>query len=495
MRCTVGRRSRVRISHALLFGMVPFFMCIHFLESNAAQKASPPRDPSSAATNVRCFLFNLASSRSHSVTKNGVLLTTSNSSVQGVVAFADAMNSGDRYAIAESGSGAQPPSPPSGLAAEGSDVGCAQLAWNQNPEADVDGYRLYYGAESVAGGESSFYDDSLDVPDGVSKTVCGFADGTYYFAVRAHNTAGLLSAASEEVSASISNGGTQPPLPPLLLSVSEGDPGCIDVSWLQSGSPDVVGYVVAFGTSSVEGGDATAYDDTVHVGSVSSYTITGLQIGTYYVAVQSLNQAGLPSAYSDELSALVTSTAVFIVSFECQVVPGGVELVWEIFADEPISGYRIYREREGEGTARLLNGGLLIAPDRTRYVDREFEPAATLLYTLGVLSEDGTERRSQVVRVSTPAVSLGLSQNVPNPFNPATTISFTLPEPTHVRLAVFEVSGALVRVLADGYMGGGLHTAFWDGTNSSGAAVSSGTYFYRLTAGKGSITRKMILLK
>ena len=49
MRCTVGRRSRVRISHALLFGMVPFFMCIHFLESNAAQKASPPRDPSSAA--------------------------------------------------------------------------------------------------------------------------------------------------------------------------------------------------------------------------------------------------------------------------------------------------------------------------------------------------------------------------------------------------------------------------------------------------------------
>jgi flagellar hook assembly protein FlgD len=52
-----------------------------------------------------------------------------------------------------------------------------------------------------------------------------------------------------------------------------------------------------------------------------------------------------------------------------------------------------------------------------------------------------------------------------------------------------------VRVLADGYMSGGLHTEFWDGTNSSGTEVSSGTYFYRLTAGKGSITRKMILLK
>jgi len=88
-----------------------------------------------------------------------------------------------------------------------------------------------------------------------------------------------------------------------------------------------------------------------------------------------------------------------------------------------------------------------------------------------------------------------LDQNYPNPFNPTTTIRFTLSEPSDVLLAVYDVSGALVRVLERGAKPSGTFETEWDGRNTSGAEVTSGVYFYRLTAGSFSETRKMVLLK
>jgi flagellar hook assembly protein FlgD len=99
----------------------------------------------------------------------------------------------------------------------------------------------------------------------------------------------------------------------------------------------------------------------------------------------------------------------------------------------------------------------------------------------------------------TPAVSVNhLEQNYPNPFNPSTTIAFSLADGPRrpVRLAVFDVTGALVRTLYDGHLGPGRHSFAWDGRNDRGQRVGSGVYFYRL-AGDGGFTetRKMVLLK
>lgn len=87
-----------------------------------------------------------------------------------------------------------------------------------------------------------------------------------------------------------------------------------------------------------------------------------------------------------------------------------------------------------------------------------------------------------------------LSQNVPNPFNPETNIMFTLENPGHVRLAVYDLSGRLVRVLVDGSRGSGEHTANWDGKDSSGQSVSAGVYLYRLVAQGLVEQRKMTLV-
>jgi len=93
----------------------------------------------------------------------------------------------------------------------------------------------------------------------------------------------------------------------------------------------------------------------------------------------------------------------------------------------------------------------------------------------------------------TPAFSLG--QCYPNPFNPSTTIGFTLGEAAHVRLAVYDVSGRLVRELMDDRRGAGLHSEIWDGTDRANRGVSSGVYFYRLEAGAFMETKKMVLLR
>lgn len=94
----------------------------------------------------------------------------------------------------------------------------------------------------------------------------------------------------------------------------------------------------------------------------------------------------------------------------------------------------------------------------------------------------------------TPAASF-LAQNFPNPFNPTTTIRYGLAGRSRVRLQVFDVSGRLVRTLVDGDRGAGSHAETWNGEDGGGRQVSSGVYFYRLTAEDLVLTRKMVLLR
>jgi cytochrome c peroxidase len=83
-----------------------------------------------------------------------------------------------------------------------------------------------------------------------------------------------------------------------------------------------------------------------------------------------------------------------------------------------------------------------------------------------------------------------LESNYPNPFNPITTISYTLPKSTNVTLEIFNLLGQKVAVLANGLQDAGNHTVTWDASNSS-----TGFYFYRLTTLEFSETKKMLLLK
>ena len=90
--------------------------------------------------------------------------------------------------------------------------------------------------------------------------------------------------------------------------------------------------------------------------------------------------------------------------------------------------------------------------------------------------------------------------NYPNPFNPETWIPYQLSESADVTVSIYSVNGSLIRTLALGHQAAGLYrsrsrAAYWDGRNAFGERVASGLYFYTLTAGDFTATRKMLIRK
>ncbi len=93
-----------------------------------------------------------------------------------------------------------------------------------------------------------------------------------------------------------------------------------------------------------------------------------------------------------------------------------------------------------------------------------------------------------------------LLANYPNPFNPETWIPYHLAKPSEVTLTIYAANGSVVRTLALGHQAAGIYqsrsrAAYWDGRNGVGESVASGIYFYTLTAGDFTATRKMLILK
>ena len=122
---------------------------------------------------------------------------------------------------------------------------------------------------------------------------------------------------------------------------------------------------------------------------------------------------------------------------------------------------------------------------------------ATSTYDESRVSE--TEMTVTLERSGGPAVPgrLALLGNSPNPFNPTTVIRFTVPAgPVRpYSLRVYDVRGALVRELASGDIGAGLHEVLWNGRDNRGASVGSGIYLYRLEVGRERFTGKMVMVK
>ena len=83
----------------------------------------------------------------------------------------------------------------------------------------------------------------------------------------------------------------------------------------------------------------------------------------------------------------------------------------------------------------------------------------------------------------------------PNPFNPTTTISFSIKEKTPVELIIYNSLGQKVQTLVNKPLEKGEHSVVWNGTDNKGRPVASGIYFYRMKAGKYTETQKMILKK
>lgn len=125
---------------------------------------------------------------------------------------------------------------------------------------------------------------------------------------------------------------------------------------------------------------------------------------------------------------------------------------------------------------------------------REAKPNPNRVF-LRVLSGDGISVDIVNERVIVPSDYV-LHGNYPNPFNPSTTFSFTLPIDKQISVRIYDVTGRMVRTLIDGeWYAAGTHQATWDGNADSGSPVASGTYLYTLEYGNFRQSRTMLLVK
>ena len=143
-------------------------------------------------------------------------------------------------------------------------------------------------------------------------------------------------------------------------------------------------------------------------------------------------------------------------------------------------------------TAAMVNSWLQLARQNTP------DGAGTSLSD-GFSYARGIQMLEQLVEALTPKTT-ALLANYPNPFNPETWIPYQLAKPADVTVSIYASDGNIVRTLALGHQAAGMykhrsHAAYWDGRNELGETVASGLYFYTLTAGEFTATRRMLILK
>ncbi len=152
------------------------------------------------------------------------------------------------------------------------------------------------------------------------------------------------------------------------------------------------------------------------------------------------------------------------------LLPWAADMLLEWHVDDPVSR----KELERNGTIYAIQG------NRNPFIDRP-DFAAALYVTTGV--DEFAEP------------TFTLHQNAPNPFNPTTTLSFSLSAGAVVELSVHDVSGRHVTTLASGEFVAGRHEIVWDGRDAGGGKAASGIYLYSLKIGGSHERRKMVLLK
>jgi hypothetical protein len=189
------------------------------------------------------------------------------------------------------------------------------------------------------------------------------------------------------------------------------------------------------------------------------------------------------------------STPVEEISFVYDIIAGAFELTWIV--GSAVESWNLYRGEEGLEYEFLA--GDLRPDDRgmIRYVDRIAEEGLTYRYRL--VAEGRSDIVFETDELEMPITSVRLYQNHPNPFNPTTTITFTVPGGVESRenvvLVVYDVRGARVKMLINDVLPGGRHAVQWDGMNDRGGQAASGVYFFRLRAAGFEDARKMILLR
>jgi hypothetical protein len=171
-----------------------------------------------------------------------------------------------------------------------------------------------------------------------------------------------------------------------------------------------------------------------------------------------------------------------------------IDLNWQTKTEVNNYGFNVERRinnGEWNNIAFIEGHGNSNSPKEYSYSDKDlFAGGSKFQYRLKQVDNDGTFEYSDVVEVEIVPTQYELSQNYPNPFNPSTTIRFSLPKQTQLKINIYNMIGEQVATIAEGMYESGYHKVTFNASN-----LPSGTYIYRLQSNEFVQVKKMILLK
>jgi probable HAF family extracellular repeat protein len=196
----------------------------------------------------------------------------------------------------------------------------------------------------------------------------------------------------------------------------------------------------------------------------------------------------------DSLELVNQVLPVELSSFTAKSNGNDIELNWRTETEVSNYGFNVERRiNEGEwNSIGFVEGhGNSNSPKEYSYTDKElFAGGSKFQYRLKQIDNDGSFEYSDIVEVEMIPDQYGLSQNYPNPFNPSTTIQFSLPKQTQLKINLYNMLGEQVATIAEGMYESGYHKVTFNAST-----LPSGTYVYRLESSDFVQVKKMMLLK
>lgn len=222
--------------------------------------------------------------------------------------------------------------------------------------------------------------------------------------------------------------------------------------------------------------------------NVTSFITTGLTVNGIRVWGYSGGGSLPDETFYDDFSIEGNvPTPVVLTAFNASIVAEGVNLTWSTASEIECHSWNI--ERNGELIATIEGHGTTAIPQNYNYLDEVGN--GTYTYTLKQVDISGSVNIMGDVTVTVGAVTeFAFRGNYPNPFNPMTTISFSLPISANVTLNIYDISGKVVATVVNGWRSDGIHNVTFDASD-----LTSGVYICRLQAGDFTSSSKMVLMK
>ena len=202
--------------------------------------------------------------------------------------------------------------------------------------------------------------------------------------------------------------------------------------------------------------------------------------------------AGIGVGYSP-----VGSLPVELTSFTAKQSVSGVELYWVTATEVNNFGFdveRSYLLSPNDKTIWVKIGfisghGNSNSPNNYSFIDNK-PLSGKSQYRLKQIDKNGAFKYTKIIEVVSVILKYDLAQNFPNPFNPSTLITYSIPTSSNVIINVYNILGELIKTLVNGYQEAGSYKVNFDA-----GGLSNGIYFYKMQSGNFVQIKKMLLLK